>query len=1278
MTFSGQAATQAIRQMGWSWLGRAAAVSLALALLVLACALTGLLPVSGQEGSVTTPPARPTGLSASAAAHDSIALTWDHPGDASITHYEVFRRDTTVHAIGEFITLVEDTGSAETTYTDSTVEAERKYVYRVKAVNPAGASQWSSFANATTPPAPVPVIAAEDLAPTGLTATPVDGGGVSLSWTAPAEDAGSVTGYEILRGVGAGTLSTLVSDSGNTTTSYTDSTATTAAETYAYQVKAIRGEDRSQASSEASIELPAVDPPPTAEQLAPSGLTATPVGGGGVSLSWSAPAEDAESVTGYEILRSEDGRAFTTLVADTGSGATAYTDLTADQVGTIYGYRVIALRGSVKSELQSNEVSVELRQVIEFIGDVPEGCASTDTACSGTGPADLAVAETALGLLLSWNPPPTPSGAGFETELVQYEIERSPGDDSYSLLTCGDSAARSYLDASAELRGQYRYRVRAIYFVNEACAALRDIDVDLTIDGVEYEPVDGLWSDGTTLWASDAARDRMLAFRLSDGLYDSGNDIVAEDGSSPRGLWGREGDLWALSKTGPESTPMALDGFSLAEATFGDRTGRIVLGHDADESGAPEAGYGVWGDADAFWVTALQTSLLAYDWAASGTLSRNTAKELSPGIPNSEFATSMWGDGTTMWMATPIPSPSVAAINWPAGTADTSKDITLRSDHGTVGGMWSDGEIIWIASGNDDLFAYPLSQTRQHSAWTRGNRAPVVAVTPATAVVAGSGTLKPSVTASDPEQDDLTYAWTSDGGGTFNDSAIAGAKWIAPAATDSDRTITLTLTVSDALSETTTATLVVTVPASTSGAPSAAATAVPAIVDGGDTVSLGGTAADPQGDGLSYAWTSSGGGTFGKDAAIDTTWTAPAATSAEQRFTLTLTATDDSSDANRSVSTLVVIVRAELRNPFLRQVANQPATGEPRILAVAEGGPFLHADTLDIRDGNGVPHTGSLGDGEIDFSFTYQWLRSDADGSNEANIGADSVRYQLVDADVGKLIKVQVSYTDQDNHSESLTSAPFGPIVRPDPLGAANALVRNTGENPGDVVSSTITKQYATEFNLGSHGQGYELSSVSVELAGIPSKLTVSLWIGAHPGGPGSTSVPHTKLFDFTNPDSFAVGLNEFTAPAGQIAYQKVGYWIVLSDFGSSLSIKESTSDFEAPGRRIGSHDRGQRACPIGVLDRTMEDVHRAQRGRRAADGDQRLEAGERHPGFDLRATHEGDQQTISIGDNCCFRMGSGTADRYLIRGFSWAADDTTPVGARHQQPVLRGRWHED
>ena len=66
---------------------------------------------------------------------------------------------------------------------------------------------------------------AVDLAPSNLTAETADGG-VDLSWTAPVEDADSITGYAILRAVGEGEMATLAADTASTATTYTDAIAT--------------------------------------------------------------------------------------------------------------------------------------------------------------------------------------------------------------------------------------------------------------------------------------------------------------------------------------------------------------------------------------------------------------------------------------------------------------------------------------------------------------------------------------------------------------------------------------------------------------------------------------------------------------------------------------------------------------------------------------------------------------------------------------------------------------------------------------------------------------------------------------------------------------------------------------------------------------------------------------------------------------------------------------------------------------------------------------------
>ena len=103
--------------------------------------------------SPAEPPASPTGLAADVS-HDSVTLTWDDPGDDSITGYVILRRDSAIHEEGTFGTVESDTGSAETAYTDDSAQPERKYVYRIKAINEHGESERSRWFHIDTPAAP--------------------------------------------------------------------------------------------------------------------------------------------------------------------------------------------------------------------------------------------------------------------------------------------------------------------------------------------------------------------------------------------------------------------------------------------------------------------------------------------------------------------------------------------------------------------------------------------------------------------------------------------------------------------------------------------------------------------------------------------------------------------------------------------------------------------------------------------------------------------------------------------------------------------------------------------------------------------------------------------------------------------------------------------------------------------------------------------------------------------------------------------------------------------
>ena len=351
--------------------------------------------------------------------------------------------------------------------------------------------------------------------------------------------------------------------------------------------------------------------------------------------------------------------------------------------------------------------------------------------------------------------------------------------------------------------------------------------------------------------------------------------------------------------------------------------------------------------------------------------------------------------------------------------------------------------------------------------------------------------------------------------------------------------------------------------------------------------------------------------------------------------------------------------------------ANQNATGRPRVLASAEGAGILFADTEGIADANGLPIDTS--NTWVFFNWTYQWIR--VHGNSETNVGANSATYHPVEADVGKQIKVKVSFRDGFNYSETVTSLPFGPIVEPDPL-PASTLVSNTGQSAS---SANITQQYALGFRLGDHGQGYEISSVSIDLAAAPSNLTVSLWSGGVEGGFQANTA--TKLFDFVDPSSFTVGLNKFTAPAGAFAYQNVNYFVVLSGFGSSLSINQTTSNNEDAGGETGAVIYDDAAVRASATGRWSISDDRANVLRMAVEGSRRargiLASSYAQNSIDDKGTEDTSddtgpsQEIISVGDK--IGLGGielGAADRYLIRGVSFNMDDTTPSGSGFTNPL--------
>lgn len=120
---------------------------------LIAVSMTAALLVSSTPVSAAGAPSRPARPTATADAHDAVTVSWTDPGDASITGYRILRRNKDITPRQPFQIIADDI--VGTSYTDTTVEAETTYAYRIKARNSAGYSRRSRPAAVETPSAPV-------------------------------------------------------------------------------------------------------------------------------------------------------------------------------------------------------------------------------------------------------------------------------------------------------------------------------------------------------------------------------------------------------------------------------------------------------------------------------------------------------------------------------------------------------------------------------------------------------------------------------------------------------------------------------------------------------------------------------------------------------------------------------------------------------------------------------------------------------------------------------------------------------------------------------------------------------------------------------------------------------------------------------------------------------------------------------------------------------------------------------------------------------------------
>ena len=219
----------------------------------------------------------------------------------------------------------------------------------------------------------------------------------------------------------------------------------------------------------------------------------------------------------------------------------------------------------------------------------------------------------------------------------------------------------------------------------------------------------------------------------------------------------------------------------------------------------------------------------------------------------------------------------------------------------------------------------------------------------------------------------------------------------------------------------------------------------------------------------SYQWLAGGSDI---DGATSSTFTL---TASQQGKTIQVrvTFTDDAENEESLISAATVAVAAK---------TNSPATGVPNISGTPQVGETLTADTSSIADQDGLTKV----------SYSYQWVAHDGTADTDLQDATASTYTPLV-GDVGKTIKVKVSFTDDSDNEEFLTSAATGEVeARPNnPATGAPAISGTpqvghtlTADSANIVDQDGLTNvSYSYQWIAGgtdidgATGSGYELTS---------------------------------------------------------------------------------------------------------------------------------------------------------------------------------------------------------
>ena len=1023
---------------------------------------------AGNEESLTSasttavaaaPPPTPDNVRAVTKKSGAVELTWEAPDDATVTGYRIERRRTGGQGSGpqrshgqprDHHTLVEDTGSADTGYTDESAEKGLEYEYRVSARNEAGPGRGSGWVRAG------PASASNSPA----TGAPTIIGTAQVGETLTAD----ITGIADADGLSGETFTyQWVSGDGTTDTDIENATGSTYTLVAADQGRSVKvrvtfTDDGGNEETLASAPTAPVwaDGPPGA----PRNLAATP-GNKEVTLSWEPPADNGNAPAArYRIEWRIDGKDYDKNHWGT-ARSTSYT--TTDQAnlanGVKYFFRVKAGNGSGNS--------------YGPYGPASEEVSATPTSGSAVDLSTPVLSDTEnlhhRMVRLDWQ---DIEDAGWYV-VQYYNIDGGSGEwldlpaEGVDIAFHGSSAVVSNMDygihwlrvGAASCAGESEWS-QIEELIGTKASDWEGVPVPEVEQGDEIEPCPVVlgtpvlsesknlhhamvrldWQDiedaswyvvqyyhidgGGGEWLDLPAVGVNIAFHGSSAVVsnlDYGIHWLRVGAASCAGSseWSQIEELIGTRASDWEGVPVP-------EVAEGDEI--EPCSEDADTSdNSPATG----------------APTISGTAQVGETLTANTS-----GVADEDGFTN--GAFTYQWVADDVDISGATGSTYTLTDSEEGKVIKVRVSFTDDAG---NGETLTSAA-TDAVAAAPQTNS------------------PATGapIISGTVQVEETLTANTSgiaDADGLgnvqyEYQWLAD------DSEIAGAtgSTYTLVAADEGKAIKVEVTFIDDAGNDESLTSAATDAVAAEPTPNSPATGAPTITG---TAQVGETlTADASGiadaDGLanatfSYQWLADDTDIAG---ASGLTYTL---TDSEESkaITVQVSFTDDADNEETLTSAATAAVAAA-------PTPNSPATGAPTITGTVQVGETLTADTSDIADTDGLSNV----------QYEYQWLADDADIS-----GATNATYTLAETDEGKTIKVRASFADDLGNDEELTSAATDAVAaQPTPNTPATGAPTIDGTAQVGETLTANTSGIADEDGLSNVQYEYQWLADDAEISG--------------------------------------------------------------------------------------------------------------------------------------------------------------------------------------------------